>query len=154
MIQISSCLQLEKCVGKLPARERERERECVCVCREGFIATTIVEKTRVGAYIRSFPVFHPTDRARTSSYRFAKKQSIALAQKLCFAKKQKALIDCLKDKRSRRRRGNCLRLPADHSCDRGEGVASEIDFPLSLSLSLSLSLFLRLDYPFLAASCH
>jgi len=88
MIQIS-CLQLEKCVGKLPQRERERERECVCVCREGFIATTTVEKTRVGAHVRSFPVFHPTDRARTSS-RFAKKQSIALAQKLCFAKKQKA----------------------------------------------------------------
>lgn len=110
------------------------ERESVCVCREGFIATTTVEKTRVGAHVRSFPVFHPTDRARTSS-RFAKKQSIALAKKLCFAKKQKALIDCLKDKRSRRRRGNCLRLPVDHFCDRGEGVASEIDFPLCLSLS-------------------
>jgi hypothetical protein len=126
MIQISSCLQLEKCVGKLPQRER------VCVCREGFIAST-VEKTRVGVHIRSFPVFNPTDRARTSSYRVAKKRTIALAQKLCFAKKQKTLIDCLKEKRSRRRRGICLRLPADHFCDRGEGVASEIDFLLSLS---------------------
>jgi len=80
------------------------------VCGEGFVATTTVEKTRVGAHIRSVPVFHPRDRARTSSYRFAKKQSIALAQKLCFANKQKALaqklcfankqkalIDCLKD---------------------------------------------------------
>jgi hypothetical protein len=100
MIQISSCLQLEKCVGKLPQRERERERErvCVCVCVEK--GSSLQQQLRRRVSVRT-SVLSPSSIPRIAlvffSYRFAEKQSIALAEKLCFAKKQKALIDCLKD---------------------------------------------------------